>query len=192
MNGRFQISRDGNTSGANDYSTVNQLSISLVTNSTLYLSSNTTSRSLGAITYFPGQLNVKQNGLILSAGLKSRIIAKKGQAVQFILKRGQSKEKFHADPDAGATFADPSPNNEGGWIYVSNSEIRNTATGGVGAITFNKDGGVIAYKRVQSNTRANCGGGKTPWGVRPMTFIRKIRFFNLKLSIISHSILGFC
>jgi uncharacterized protein len=106
---------------------------------------------------------VKENGLLLSTGLKSRIIAKKGQVVQY--GRGQSNAKFHVDPDAGATFPDPDQNNEGGWIYVSNSETRKTHTGGVGAITFNKDGGIIDYRMVLSNTRANCGGGKTPWGV---------------------------
>jgi hypothetical protein len=93
-------------------------------------------------------------------------MATTGQPVQYSDGRGgQSSIVFHPAPDAGATFADERAGNEGGWIYVSNSEIReNTNQGGVGAFTFDKNGNVIDYRMVLTSTRANCGGGRTPWG----------------------------
>jgi uncharacterized protein len=119
---------------------------------------NQTTRVL-ATTYLPGELSVRENGLLLSRGLKSRIIARTGQPVKYV--SGQSAAKFHVEPDAGATFA----TSNGGWIYVSNSEFRKGQQGGVGALTFNANGDVIDYKMVLQNSRANCGGGRTPWGV---------------------------
>jgi secreted PhoX family phosphatase len=72
---------------------------------------------------------------------------------------------FHLLPDAGATYADERAGNEGGWIYVSNSEIwEKTQQGGVGAVTFDKNGNVIDYRMVLTKTTTNCGGGRTPWG----------------------------
>jgi hypothetical protein len=116
------------------------------------------------ITYVPGNLVVSQNGLKLSQGLSSRLIAQKHQTV--VYHSGiRSDEAFHDFPDGAATFTDPDPANAGGWIYVSNSEYRNTQQGGVGAVTFDVNGNVLEYKMVLKNTRANCGGGRTPWGV---------------------------
>jgi hypothetical protein len=119
-----------------------------------------------AITFNPGDLTVSENGLLLSTGLTSRIIAEKEQPVRYSSGvGGQSSMDFHLLPDAGATYADERAGNEGGWIYVSNSEIReNTQQGGVGAVTFDKNGNVIDYRMVLTKTRANCGGGRTPWG----------------------------
>jgi hypothetical protein len=119
-----------------------------------------------AITFNPGDLTVSENGLLLSTGLTSRIIAEKEQPVRYLSGfGGQSSIDFHLNPDAGATYADERAGNEGGWIYVSNSEIReNTQQGGVGAFTFDKNGNVIDYRMVLTKTRANCGGGRTPWG----------------------------
>lgn len=90
-----------------------------------------------------------------------------------LLNYGFSSERFHEDPDAGAVFA--SPNGDGSYVYVSNSEqrtpdssvvgtSRDWVVGGVGAIYFNKDGEVINYKKILTGTQNNCGGGKTPWG----------------------------
>ena len=118
-----------------------------------------------AITYFPGNLNVQQNGLLLSQGLTSTIIARKGNTVSYTSGLGKSKASFHSYPDGAATFVDDDPKNPGGWIYVSNSETRNTYDGGVGALKFDKNGGVIDYKMVLTKSRANCSGGRTPWGV---------------------------
>lgn len=58
----------------------------------------------------------------------------------------------HVNPDGGAVF----PQEDGGWIYVSNSEIN--PGGAVGALRFDSNGDVIDYYRICSNTRQNCAG----------------------------------
>jgi Bacterial protein of unknown function (DUF839) len=131
-------------------------------------SANTSSSSSTIeVTYQPGNLTGEEAGLILSAGLTARILATKNQPVQYA-DGTTSTVPFHQYCDAGATFVDPRPENQGGWIYVSNSEYRfkfdNQANlGGVGALTFDKDGQVIQYQKILSSTTANCAGGKTPW-----------------------------
>jgi len=98
-------------------------------------------------------LSADDNGVRLPAGYSSRIIASSSQPVltgdDFL---------WHAAPDGGACFA----TDEGGWIYVSNSEV--TGTGGVGAIKFDADGKVIDAYAILQNTSRNCAGGATPWG----------------------------
>jgi secreted PhoX family phosphatase len=69
-----------------------------------------------------------------------------------------SNVPFHFRPDGAAIFLDPSSTN---YKYVSNSEA--LLTGGVGALSFDKDGNVIGYERLLTGTIANCGGGKTFW-----------------------------
>lgn len=114
------------------------------------------------VLYRPGFLTVNMHGLILSEGLTARIIADKRKRVKYV--NGQlSTARFHSRPDFGATFVDTRVENPGGWVYVSNSELNVTGTGGVGALTFNADGDVIDYKMVLTNTTMNCGGGRTPW-----------------------------
>ncbi|GKZ00419.1 hypothetical protein MPSEU_000994800 [Mayamaea pseudoterrestris] len=120
------------------------------------------SRELDKITYYPGQLTVKENGLLLSQGLTAKIIGRKGEVVDYDI-GGSSVDVSHAAPDYGATFVDPRKSNKGGWIYMSNSENRARGSGGVGAFTFDKKGNLIEYKRALSNTTSNCGGGYTPW-----------------------------
>jgi Bacterial protein of unknown function (DUF839) len=120
-----------------------------------------------AITYRPGNLSVRQNSLRLSEGLSATIIAQSGQKVRY--ESGtRSNDRFHDQPDAAATYADTRSHNSGGWVYVSNSEVRprsgNGSPGGVGAITFDRNGKVINYNMLLRNTKTNCGGGKTPWG----------------------------
>lgn len=110
----------------------------------------------------PGNLTTLKEGLLLSEGLDVRLIAISEQVVPYD-QGGWSSQLFHSQPDAGATFPDTSETNPGGWIYVSNSEV-DDGLGGVGAITFDKDGNVIHYHRVLNGTSMNCGGGRTPWG----------------------------
>jgi len=115
------------------------------------------------VTYRPGELTVNEAGLLLSKGLTAQIIARSERKVRY--ENGDLSDiRFHSAPDFGATFVDERPGNEGGWIYVSNSEVGERNHGGVGAITFDKDGNIIDFKKVLRGTTANCGGGRTPWG----------------------------
>lgn len=123
-----------------------------------------TAKPTEPVTYLPGLLSVEENGLILSQGLTSRVIARSGQRVP--LKWGNSSAlAFHGRPDFGATFRVPDDvtENQGGWVYVSNSEMPEEGAGGVGALHFDKNGEVIGYERLLEGTTMNCAGGKTPW-----------------------------
>lgn len=113
-------------------------------------------------TYVPGNLVKLENNLLLSEGLTARLIATSGQNVQYH-DGTQSQRAFHTLPDGGATFPDTRDWNVDGWIYVSNSEAKETGQGGVGAITFDKDGNILDYKMILENTTMNCSGGRTPW-----------------------------
>eukprot|EP00980_Cylindrotheca_fusiformis_P014209 scaffold3741_cov127-Cylindrotheca_fusiformis.AAC.1 len=119
----------------------------------------------GTVTYVPGKLTVSSNGLLLSEGLQARVIAQSGERV--VLGGGGngrklvSSEKFHKEPDGAAAYEWLDSN--GGWIYVTNSEVQSSGKGGVGAIYFDKDGNPVDYRRLVSGTTANCSGGKTPW-----------------------------
>jgi hypothetical protein len=80
-----------------------------------------------AVTYVPGKATVFENGLILSQGLKSRLIAQARLPV--IYANGtQSSVPFHRRPDGAAIFLDPNSTN---YKYVSNSEAY--LGGGVGS-----------------------------------------------------------
>lgn len=109
------------------------------------------------ITYIPGKAVVSENGLLLSQGLTSRILAVAGKPVALV--NGQfSKLSFHSLPDGAAIFEDPASTQ---YKYVSNSESE--TDGGVGSLTFDADGNVLSYERLLSGTTRNCGGGKTFW-----------------------------
>ena len=114
------------------------------------------------VTYRPGELTVQENGMILSKGLKSRLLAKPGENVAY--HNGEmSNIPFHIRPDGAATFPVPDDygSNKGGWVYVSNSEGKELGSGGVGAVMFDKDGNVIKYKNILNGTTMNCAGGRT-------------------------------
>jgi len=112
--------------------------------------------------YLPGQLDFEENGLLLSAGLSARIIARSEEAVIMGDENGVSDDTFHVYPDAAACF--PHPDGiENGWAYVSNSNA-NDGAGGVGAIYFDGQGQVTGYQRLLEGTTYNSGGGVTPWG----------------------------
>lgn len=95
-----------------------------------------------------------ENGVMLPPGFKSRIVARSGEAPA-----GLPGYTWHPAPDGGATFA----SDDGGWIYVSNSEVRSNG-GGVGAIRFNADAEIVDAYPILRNTTINCAGGPTPWG----------------------------
>ena len=117
------------------------------------------------------------NGVELPEGFSSRVVA------VFNEPPGAANPGFlwHADPDGGAVFR----TSDGGWIYVSNSEVRDTTTGGaaglpltsredaerlgllrggVSALRFDADGALVDAYAVQRGTTTNCSGGPTPWG----------------------------
>lgn len=116
-------------------------------------------------TFTPGNLTITENNLILSQGLQSRVLAESGKRVLYV-SGNTSTAAFHVLPDFGSTFSDPG--NPDGWIYVSNSEVKDfdefPQKGGVGALTFDSDGNVVDYHMILEGTKANCGGGSTPWG----------------------------
>jgi len=119
------------------------------------------------VEYIPGLLvdSPKYPGLKLSTGLDCQQIAESGKLVKLNGRQNSySKDYFHTRPDAAGVFLDPRRKNNGGWIYVSNSE-GDSPEAGVGAITFDAQGNIIDYTRVIPNgvTSKNCGGGKTPW-----------------------------
>ncbi|MDP1557599.1 MAG: DUF839 domain-containing protein [Nitrosomonas sp.] len=90
------------------------------------------------------------NGVRLPRDFTSRIVAHSGQTL--------FGYEWHAAPDGGAIFAAA----DGGWIYVSNSELNDKA-GGVGALRFNQQGKIINAYSILKNTTRNCAGGHTPW-----------------------------
>lgn len=97
-------------------------------------------------------LAADENGVRLPAGFSSRIVARASQPVI----DGSSFE-WHAAPDGGACFSV----DDGGWIYVSNSEIWDF--GGVSALKFDASGSVVDAYSILEDTSRNCAGGATPW-----------------------------
>ena len=117
-----------------------------------------TSQPSTVATFNAGELvdNIR-HGMRLSQGLSARLIGRTGSRVR-LADGSFSITRVHDQPDAGGCFDQPN----GEWIYVSNSEV--VGTGGVGAFKFDRNGGVVNYKMVQTGTNMNCGGGKSPWG----------------------------
>lgn len=99
-------------------------------------------------------------GLRLPQGFSARIIASAGRRLSI---RGswwrKTRYRWHSFPDGGATY----PVDDGGWIYVSNSETISILGGGVGAVRFAANGDIEDAYRILGGTNANCAGGTTPW-----------------------------
>jgi secreted PhoX family phosphatase len=90
-------------------------------------------------------------GLRLPAGFRARLIGLTGEVV------AGTGYRWHPRPDGGATF----PAADGGWIYVSNSEVRD---GSVGAVRFDPSGAIADAYSILRGSTINCAGGATPWG----------------------------
>lgn len=111
-------------------------------------------RRAGASTGPYGSLQpADANGFELPSGFSSRVVATTGQQVP------GTSYTWHSAPDGGATFA----TSDGGWIYVSNSEM-GSGGGGVGMVRFASNGSIVDARRILSGTSRNCAGGPTPWG----------------------------
>jgi uncharacterized protein len=93
------------------------------------------------------------NGLHLPDGFTSRIVGVSDAPVP------GTGYVWHTFPDGGATF----PTSDGGWVYVSNSEVPGSL-GGVGALRFDTGGLIVDGYRILAGTSSNCAGGPTPWG----------------------------
>ncbi|KAL7469681.1 hypothetical protein ACHAXS_009935 [Conticribra weissflogii] len=101
--------------------------------------------------------NVRRLGIKVSRGMSVRVVATANKRVK--LSNGQrSSLPFHGMPDGAAVFS----LSDGGYVYVSNSEM-DSSRGGVYAVYFNNRGDVVDYKMLLSNTTRNCAGGKTPF-----------------------------
>ena len=116
-------------------------------------------------------LPANADGIQLPAGFTSRVVAVANQPPL----ASNPTFLWHTDPDGGTCFR----TDDGGWIYVSNAEVRDLTVsgiaretvealtgfqGGVGALRFDADGNLIDAYAIQSGTTTNCSGGATPWG----------------------------
>ena len=99
-------------------------------------------------------LDPDENGLRLPEGFTSRIVARSGQMV------GDTGYVWHNAPDGAAVFT----TDDGGYIYVSNSETVAGLGGGASALRFSADGNIVDAYRILEGTNINCAGGSTPWG----------------------------
>nr|MBV6631233.1 DUF839 domain-containing protein [Oceanococcus sp. HetDA_MAG_MS8] len=97
------------------------------------------------------------NDVLLPPGFSSRIVARNNDTdLATVSGTGYT---WHPFPDGGATY----PRENGGWIYVSNSEVPGVPLGGAGALVFDPDGSVVDAYSILTGTTMNCAGGQTPW-----------------------------
>lgn len=118
-----------------------------------------------------------EHGIRVPEGFTTRIVAMANRRPV-----SSSNYLWHIFPDGGGVM----PKADGGWYYVSNSEIPGTGSlgflfpelaplsdaievftpglGGVGVLEFASDGTVTDAYRILSNTTFNCAGCVTPWG----------------------------
>jgi len=115
----------------------------------------------------PGPLS--QIGELVDTGVDG-ILAPEGFSVRAVAKHltnpvtgvfdplGLTGYNWHESPDGGACYAAE----DGGWVYVSNSET-DGPNGGVGALRFDASANLVDAYRILDGTRRNCAGGATPW-----------------------------
>ncbi|TGD75706.1 DUF839 domain-containing protein [Mangrovimicrobium sediminis] len=98
-------------------------------------------------------------GFRLPQGFNVRVVAESGLYVASGDVPGRLDYRWHSFPDGGATFAC----DDGGWIYVSNSETASFLGAGTSALRFDASGAVVDAYRILGGTNGNCAGGPTPW-----------------------------
>jgi hypothetical protein len=105
--------------------------------------------------YGPLQPSNPADGVQVPAGFTVREIARATTPI------GTTGYQFPPFPDASGSMPLP----DGGWILAVNAEVPapGQAYAGASAIRFDSHGDVKAAYRILSGTRANCGGGVTPW-----------------------------
>ncbi|PTU32762.1 alkaline phosphatase PhoX [Stenotrophobium rhamnosiphilum] len=115
-------------------------------------------------------------GIRVPEGFSTRVVAVTGQ-----VPAPGSSYPWHIFPDGGGVM----PKADGGWYYISNSEIPGAGSlgfqfpqlaplsniieifvpglGGSGVLEFAADGTVVDAYRILGNTTFNCAGCVTPW-----------------------------
>ena len=93
----------------------------------------------------------KESRILVPEGTTPRIIARSDHPVL----PGNSRH-WHYRPDGAGILA----LNDGGWLYVSNSEIDN---GEVGVLRFDSNAAITDHYSILENTHRNCSGTMTPW-----------------------------
>jgi len=111
------------------------------------------------VTFRRGDLskNIRRLGIRVARGMSVRVVATANERINFA-NGDMSSLPFHGAPDGAAVFAWE----DGGHVYVSNSDRQNKR-GGVYAMYFDKQGDVVDYKMLLSDTTRNSSGGKTPF-----------------------------
>ena len=105
---------------------------------------------------------VPELGIMVSSGLNVKLIAREGDPVQFA-NGDRSVDSWHTKCDAaGIVLLDPENPTESGYVYMSNSEVKDYG-GGVYGLYFDRYGNITNYKPLLLGTSKNCGGGHTPW-----------------------------
>lgn len=89
----------------------------------------------------------------MSKGVIVRVLATANYKVGYANGK-KSKLRFHSSPDGAAVI----PLNEGGYVYVSNSEVTGGG-GGVFGLYFDDEGNVVGYEALLTGTTRNCSGG---------------------------------
>lgn len=129
------------------------------------------------------------NGVRTPEGFSTRVVAisnelpqPNGMGPTPSLTGGVGRRPWHILNDGGAVIARPN----GGWIYVSNSEVPGTGNlsqlgsqfavlgnllesfvpglGGVGTLVFDPDGTIVDSYSILTGTTFNCAGAITRWG----------------------------
>lgn len=128
------------------------------------------------------------HGVRTPEGFATRVVAINGElpqpggmSAQWPLPGGVGNRPWHIFPDGGGVV----PRDNGGWIYISNSEVPGVGSIGftfpelaglttpienfvpglaqVGTLVFDPDGTIVDSYTILSGTTFNCAGGVTPW-----------------------------